>query len=215
MMFSRKKYRKEENIWTDFNNFIRRNRRRFLVKQRPVVIWFTGLPASGKTTLAGEVNKAILRKGYFTKHFDGDEIRRGINRDLGFTEEDRKENIRRIAEITNLFLDSGLIVLCSFISPTTEIREIARNIIGRERFIEVYVNAPLDVCERRDPKGLYKMARAGLIQNFTGIDAPYEPPVQPDIEVRTDLWDIELCTRYIMRRIMPKIKMNILWFPIG
>lgn len=213
-MFLKQKYRKQETIWTDFNNFIRRNRRRFLVKQQPVVIWFTGLPASGKTTLAQEVNRAILRKGYFTKHFDGDDIRKGINKDLGFTEEDRRENIRRISEITNLFLDSGLIVLCSFISPTDEIRKLARSIIGEERFIEVFVNAPLEVCEKRDPKGLYKMARAGLIQYFTGLDASYERPSNPDIEVRTDLWDIQTCTKYIIRRVMPKIKVKNSWFLI-
>jgi adenylylsulfate kinase len=211
-MLKRKQYSKDRSLWTDFNNFIRRNRRRFLVKQRPAVIWLTGLSGSGKTTIAESLNAVILKKGYFTKHFDGDEIRKGINKDLGFSVEDRQENIRRIAEISKLFLDSGLIVICSFISPTKEMRELARSIIGSERFVEVYVNSPLEVCEKRDPKGLYKMARAGLLKNFTGLDAAYEEPESPDVEIRTDLWDISTSTKYISRRILKQIKFRQGWF---
>jgi adenylylsulfate kinase len=213
-MAGRKNYRKDHSLWTDFNNFIRRNRRRFLVKQRPVVIWLTGLSGAGKTTIAEAINASILKKGYFTKHFDGDEIRKGINSDLAYSVADRHENIRRIAEISKLFLDSGLVVICSFISPTEEMRKLAREIIGNGRFIEIYVNAPLEVCELRDPKGLYKMARAGLLKDFTGIDSPYEPPENPEIEIRTDLWDVPSSAKYIQRKVLPKIKFRQGWFLI-
>ncbi|MCX7696810.1 MAG: adenylyl-sulfate kinase [Bacteroidales bacterium] len=208
LFFRRTKIEKYENplLWTDFNAFIRRNRRRFLVKQRPIAIWFTGLPSSGKTTLVENLNKIILRKGYFTKVFDGDVVRKGLNNDLGFTLEDRKENIRRIAEVTKMFLDSGLVVLCAFITPTEEMRQLAKSIIGPDRFIEVYVNCPIEICEMRDVKELYKKYRLGLIKDLTGMDSPYEPPVKPDIEVRTDLWNIKKCTRYLMERILPRIK---------
>ncbi len=171
-----------------------------------MVIWFTGLSGSGKTTLSDSLNKVLLRKGYFTKEFDGDVIRKGLNSDLGFSEEDRKENIRRIAEVAKMFSDSGLIVLCSFISPTNEVREMARRIIGPERFIEVYVNCPIEICELRDVKGLYKKFRLGLIKNFTGFDSPYEAPQNPEIELRTDLWDINKCTRYLLRRALAQVK---------
>ncbi len=147
-MARRINYRKDHSLWTDFNNFIRRNRRRFLVKQRPIVIWLTGLSGAGKTTIAEALNAVILKKGYFTKHFDGDEIRKGINNDLSFSVSDRRENIRRISEISKLFLDSGLVVICSFISPTKEMRKLAREIIGSTRFVEVYVNASLEVSKR-------------------------------------------------------------------
>lgn len=193
-------------MWTDFNSFIRRNRRRFLVRQQPLVIWFTGLSGSGKTTLSDSLNNVLLRKGYFTKEFDGDVIRTGLNSDLGFSEADRKENIRRIAEVAKMFSDSGLIVLCSFISPTHEVREMARNIIGPDRFVEVFVNCPIEICELRDVKGLYKKYRLGLIKNFTGFDSPYEAPLHPEIEIRTDLWDINKCTRYLLRHAMSKVK---------
>jgi adenylylsulfate kinase len=211
-MVKRINYGKDKSLWTDFNNFIRRNRRRFLVKQRPVVIWLTGLSGAGKTTIAEQLNTAILRKGYFTKHFDGDEIRKGINNDLNYTEADRHENIRRISEVSKLFLDSGLVIICSFISPTANMRNMAREIIGSHRFIEVFVNCPFEVCEQRDPKGLYKMARAGLITNFTGIDSPYEPPKHAEVEIRTDLWDIPASTKYILRKVLPKIKFRQGWF---
>lgn len=214
-MFTKIKCAKDKSIWTDFNSFIRRNRRRFLVKQRPIVIWLTGLSGAGKTTIAEQINKAILRKGYFTKHFDGDEIRKGINSDLGYSEADRRENIRRISEISRLFLDSGLVVICSFISPTAEMRLMAKNIIGKDRFIEVYINSSIEVCEARDPKGLYKMARAGLLTNFTGVDSIYEPPQNPDIELKTDLWDVTYTTKYLMKNVLHKIKFRKSWFHIN
>ncbi|MDX9932319.1 MAG: adenylyl-sulfate kinase [Bacteroidales bacterium] len=192
--------------WTDFNSFIRRNRRRFLSQQRPLAIWFTGLSGSGKTTLSDSLNSIILRKGYFTKVFDGDVIRTGLCSDLGFSEDDRRENIRRTAEVARMFMDSGLIVLCSFISPTHEIRELARRIVGPDRFVEVYVNCPIEVCELRDVKGLYKKYRLGLLKNMTGLDSPYEAPLNPDIEIRTDLWDVNKCSRYLFRQVIKHVK---------
>ena len=192
--------------WTDFNSFIRRNRRRFLNRQRPLVVWFTGLSGSGKTTLSDSLNNTILQKGYFTKVFDGDVIRTGLCSDLGFSDADRRENIRRTAEVAKMFSDSGLIVLCSFISPTHEIRDLARKIIGPDRFVEVFVNCPIEICELRDVKGLYKKYRLGLVRNMTGFDSPYEPPLHPTIEIRTDLWDINKCTRYLVRQVLKQVK---------
>lgn len=200
------KITKHDTLFTDFNDFIRRSRRRFLVKQTPKVIWMTGLSGAGKSTLSIEIQTALRRKGYFTKIFDGDIVRTGLCKDLGYSLEDRLENIRRIAELSRIFVDSGIIVICSFISPTHDMRQMAKEIIGESNFIEVYINAPLDVCEKRDVKGLYAKARQGLIPNFTGIDSVFEPPVKPDIEVRTDLWSIDKTVRYMLRRIIPKVK---------
>lgn len=200
------KITKHDNLFTDFNDYIRRSRRRFLVKQTPKVIWMTGLSGAGKSTLSIEIQNALRRKGYFTKIFDGDIVRTGLCKDLCFTLEDRLENIRRIAELSRIFVDSGIIVICSFISPTREMRQLAKEIIGGNNFMEVYINAPLEVCEKRDVKGLYAKARQGLIPNFTGIDSVFEPPEKPDIEVRTDLWSIDKTARYMLRRIIPKVK---------
>lgn len=193
-------------ILTNFNSYIRRNRKRFLVRQDPKVIWMTGLSGAGKTTLLDALEKEIQRKGYFTKSFDGDEIRKGLNKDLGYSLEERMENIRRTAEVARLFCDHGLVVICSLITPTEDMREMARKIIGRERFIEVFVNCPLEVCEQRDVKGLYKRARAGLLKNFTGIDSQFEKPSHPDIELRTDLWTVKKTARYLLRKVLPLIR---------
>ena len=206
-----KKRRQDPEIWTDFNNFIRRNRKRFLIRQNSIVIWMTGLSGAGKTTLANALNNELLNKGYFTKTFDGDIVRMGLNKDLGFSIEDRQENVRRIAEVSKLFIDSGLIVICSFISPTIEAREIAKNIIGSDRFIEIYVNSSLEVCEQRDPKGLYRLARQGVLKNFTGIDSIYEPPVKTDIEVRSDFWNIKTCSKVILKEVLPRIRFKSLF----
>ncbi len=153
--------------------------------QQPYVVWFTGLSGSGKSTLADAMEKELFRMGLHTYILDGDNIRNGINSDLSFSAIDRSENIRRIAEISALFLDAGIIVLASFISPYQEDREKAKAIIGADNFIEVYVSTPLQVCESRDVKGLYKKARAGEIKSFTGISSRYEPPISPDIEIST------------------------------
>ena len=145
----------------------------------------TGLSGAGKSTLANQIEKRLNAMGRHTYLLDGDNVRHGLNRDLGFTAEDRVENIRRIAEVAKLMMDAGLIVMTAFISPFKAEREMARELIGEDNFIEVFVDTPLDVCERRDPKGLYKKARSGLIPNMTGINSPYEPPTQPDMMIKT------------------------------
>ena len=162
------------------------------------VIWFTGLSGSGKSTVANATEKVLHDMGLQTYILDGDNVRMGLNKDLGFSHEDRTENIRRITEVANLFADSGSIILTAFISPYIEDRDSAREIIGNEDFIEVFVSADLSVCEERDPKGLYKKARAGEIKGFTGIDAPYEEPINPELVVETDKHDIEACTQIVI-----------------
>ncbi|PKG93991.1 adenylyl-sulfate kinase [Pseudomonas sp. Choline-3u-10] len=153
--------------------------------QKPVAIWLTGLSASGKSTIANALEVALVERGRHTYLLDGDNVRMGLCRDLGFTDADREENIRRIAELGRLFVDAGLIVVTAFISPFRADRALARTIIGEDAFVEVFVDTPLDECERRDPKGLYGKARAGLIKNFTGIDSAYEAPLSPDIRLET------------------------------
>jgi bifunctional enzyme CysN/CysC len=153
--------------------------------QRPCILWFTGLSGAGKSTIANLVEKKLHLMGRHTYLLDGDNVRHGLNRDLGFTDADRVENIRRVAEAARLFVDAGLIVLVSFISPFRSERDMARELVARAEFFEVFVDAPLDVVEARDPKGLYKKARAGEIKHFTGIDSPYEPPLNPDIRLDT------------------------------
>lgn len=158
---------------------------------RSFVVWFTGLSGSGKSTLANMVEKKLFDMEIHTFSLDGDNIRSGLNKDLGFTREDRQENLRRISEVVRMFVDSGKVVIASFISPLKVDRELIREIIGKDDFIEVFVNTPLEVCESRDSKGLYKKARAGEIKNFTGISALYEYPESPDIEVKTEAEDPE------------------------
>ena len=162
------------------------------------VIWFTGLSGSGKSTVANATEKVLHDMGLQTYILDGDNVRMGLNKDLGFSHEDRTENIRRITEVANLFADSGSIILTAFISPYKDDRDNAREIIGNEDFIEVFVSADLSVCEERDPKGLYKKARAGEIKGFTGIDAPYEEPINPELVVETDKNDIEACAQIVI-----------------
>ena len=192
--------RRSENLtWQTLD--ITRDIRAAKMKQKPLTLWFTGLSGAGKSTLANEVEKALNVRGNHTMLLDGDNIRMGLNRDLGFTEKDRIENIRRIAEVSKLMNDAGLIVLTSFISPYRSDRENARNIVGDESFIEIYVSTPLEECERRDVKGLYKKAREGKIPNFTGISAPYEPPEHPQITVNTSGISIEEVARYILDKL--------------
>lgn len=188
------------------NQILKREDKEHLLNQRAKVIWYTGLSGSGKTTLASGVEKELFNRGYLTQVLDGDNIRKGINNNLGFSEEDRKENIRRIAEVSKLLINSGIITINSFISPTEEIRKIAKNIIGRDNFIEIYVNAPLEVCEKRDVKGLYKKAREGKIKYFTGINAPFETPQTADLEIRTDKLTIEESVQKLLNYILPKLK---------
>lgn len=172
-----------------------------LLKQKSFVIWLTGLSGAGKTTIAIALEKELFNKGMLTQILDGDIVRSGINNNLGFSNKDRLENIRRISEVAKLFVDSGIITICSFVSPTAEMRTMAKNIIGENDFIEVFVNAPFDVCEKRDVKGMYAKARRGEIRDFTGIDAPYEAPLHPQIELRTNETDVDECVRKILKRI--------------
>lgn len=171
-----------------------------LLKQKGIAIWFTGLSGSGKTTIAIALEKELHSKGLLTQILDGDNIRTGINNNLGFSDVDRIENIRRIAEVTKLFVNSGVITICCFVSPTEEIRNNAKNIIGANDFIEVFVNTPLEVCEKRDVKGLYAKARKGEIKDFTGINAPFEAPVNPEIEL-TNALSIEESVKKILDKI--------------
>jgi len=170
------------------------------------LIWFTGLSGSGKSTLANLVEIALHKKGLSTYILDGDNIRQGINKDLSFSPEDRTENIRRIAEISNLMLDAGVLTLAAFVSPYIKDREGIQKIVKAENFIEIYVNTSLEECERRDVKGLYKKARAGEVKNMTGISAPYEAPVNPDLEVITDEHSIEESVKTILEFLTKKLK---------
>lgn len=195
-----------ENIHPVFDRIIQREDKERLLKQRSKVIWLTGLSGAGKTTLGVNLEKKLFNQGYLTQVLDGDNIRSGINKNLKFTEEDRAENIRRIAEVNKLLVNCGIITINCFISPTNKMRHKAIEIIGKENFIEVYVNAPLKVCEKRDVKGLYKKARKGEIKNFTGIDSPFEAPDNPDIEIRTDLLSIEEATEKLFEFVVSKVR---------
>jgi adenylylsulfate kinase len=187
----------DKNIFPT-NSILQRSDKERLLKQKGIAIWFTGLSGSGKTTIAITLEKELYKKGLLTQVLDGDNIRAGINSNLGFSESDRIENIRRIAEITKLFVHSGIITLCCFVSPTEEIRSIARNIIGREDFLEVFVDTPLEVCEKRDIKGLYAKARKGEIKDFTGVNAPFELPASAGIVLQTNKLSIEECAAKII-----------------
>jgi adenylylsulfate kinase len=171
--------------------------RQLLLKQKSPVIWLTGLSGSGKSTIANELAQRLHDSGKLVYILDGDNIRSGLNKDLGFSDNDRKENIRRIAEVSKLFADAGLIVIASFISPFIEERESAKEIIGSNEFVEVYISTPLEICESRDPKGLYQKVRAGKIPMFTGINSPYEPPISPNLIIETELSEIADCAKQI------------------
>jgi bifunctional enzyme CysN/CysC len=171
------------------------------LRQRPCCVWFTGLPASGKSTIANLLEKRLHSEGRHTYLLDGDNVRHGLNRDLGFTDADRVENIRRVAEVARLMVDAGLIVLVSFISPFRAERRMARALFEPGEFVEVFVDAPLEECERRDPKGLYARARRGEVRNFTGIDSPYEAPEAAEVHVRTQSRTPSECVHAIAERL--------------
>lgn len=194
----------ERNIYV-YKKILQREDKENLLQQQARAIWLTGLSGSGKSTVAASLERALSKRNFLTQVLDGDNIRAGINNNLGFSDEDRTENIRRIAEVNKLFVNCGIITVNSFISPTKDIRAMAREILGPENFIEVYVNAPLEVCEQRDTKGLYKRARRGEIKNFTGIDSPFEPPENPDIELKTHIESIEESIEKALRVILPAI----------
>jgi adenylyl-sulfate kinase len=172
---------------------------------RPLLVWFTGLSGSGKSTLANALERALFEKKVHTYLLDGDNVRAGLNKNLSFSPEDRTENIRRIAEVGKLMLDAGLVVLASFVSPYREDRENVKRIVGYQNVVEVFVNTPITECERRDVKGLYAKARAGEIKNFTGVNAPYEAPMAPDIEIDTTKVSVEEAVAVILEFIAKKI----------
>lgn len=180
-----------------------------LKQQRSVCLWFTGLSGSGKSTVANAVESKLLQMGKHSYLLDGDNVRHGLNKDLGFSDTDRVENIRRIGEVAKLFVDAGNIVLTAFISPFTSDRKQVRDLMQDGEFLEVFVDSPLEVCEARDPKGLYKKARAGEIKHFTGIDSEYQSPVTPDIHLKTENLSIEACADYVVSELEKKGYLNL------
>lgn len=194
------------HIYPIFDRMLTRADKEELLGQRSVMIWFTGLSGSGKSTIAIALERELHKRGLMCRILDGDNIRSGINNNLGFSEADRVENIRRIAEVSKLFVDSGIITLAAFISPSNEIRKMAADIIGQDDFLEVYVSTPLEECERRDVKGLYAKARSGQIKNFTGISAPFETPEHPALELNTSKLSLEESVEALLNLILPRVQ---------
>ena len=195
----------ENNIYPVFDKMLGRGDREALLKQHGIVLWFTGLSGSGKSTLAIALERELHRRGILCRILDGDNIRCGINNNLGFSAADRVENIRRIAEVSKLFVDTGIVTIAAFISPSNDMREMAADIIGKDDFLEVYVSTPLAECERRDVKGLYVKARRGEIKNFTGISAPFEEPKHPALTLDTSVLSVEESVAKLMELILPKV----------
>ena len=196
----------KDNLFPIFDEILQREDKEELLNQNSKVIWMTGLSGSGKTTVAKGVERYLHSQGILNQLLDGDNIRVGISSNLTFSSEDRAENIRRISEISKLFLNCGIVTLNCFVSPTIEIRNIAKEIIGAENFIEVYINASVDTCEKRDIKGLYQKARKGEIKDFTGISAPFEAPEYPEIEINTAQLSIDESVQKVLDYILPIIK---------
>ena len=196
----------ENNIYPIFDRMLGREDKEALLGQRGVMVWFTGLSGSGKSTIAIALERELHKRGLLCRILDGDNIRSGINNNLGFTEADRIENIRRIAEVSKLFVDTGIITIAAFISPSNDIREMAANIIGKDDFLEVYVSTPIEECERRDVKGLYAKARRGEIKNFTGISAPFEAPAHPALTLDTSALSLEESVNKLLELILPRIQ---------
>lgn len=189
-----------------FKGFVSREEREKLHGHKGVSIWFTGLSASGKSTIAHHLEMQLHKMGYSTYVFDGDNVRHGLCKDLGFTEDDRSENIRRIGEMTRLFIDAGIIAITAFISPYKKDRRSVRELAGHDKFIEIYVKCPIEVCEARDPKGIYKKAKKGDIKNFTGVSAPYEPPESPDLTIESNIEDINSSVKRVISLLKEKTK---------
>jgi len=198
----------DKHIYPVFNKILNRSHKETLLNQRGKVIWLSGLSGSGKTTIAKGIEEVLHREGFICQVLDGDNIRSGINNNLGFSNKDRLENIRRIAEVSKLFINCGIVTINSFISPSEEIRQIARDIIGADDFISIYINAPVSTCEERDVKGLYKKARAGEIKDFTGVSATFEPPVNPQVEVQTNKLSVGDSVEKILTYILPHISVQ-------
>ena len=197
-----------ENIYPIFEKMLQRKDREALLKQKGIMIWFTGLSGSGKSTLAIALERELYKQGILCRILDGDNIRSGINNNLGFSEADRTENIRRIAEVSKLFVDCGIVTIAAFISPTHAIRRMASEIIGEDDFLEVYVSTPIEECERRDVKGLYAKARRGEIKEFTGISSPFEAPQHPFISIDTSRQSLADSVKILLEAVSPKITGN-------
>lgn len=195
-----------ENIYPIYDRMMTRQDKESLLGQRGIMIWFTGLSGSGKSTVAMGIERELHAQGILCRILDGDNVRAGINNNLGFSAEDRIENIRRIAEIGKLFVQTGVVTLACFVSPTNDIRQMAREIVGKEDFLEVYISTPIEECERRDVKGLYARARKGEVKNFTGISAPFEAPVSADIEIDTSKIPLEESVRTLTELIIKRVK---------
>ena len=196
--------KKATNIYPIFDRMMSRDDKEQLLKQRGMMLWFTGLSGSGKSTVAIALERELHSRGLLCRILDGDNIRSGINNNLGFSAEDRVENIRRIAEVGRLVVDTGIITIAAFISPNNQLREMAAEIIGKDDFVEVFVSTPLEECEKRDVKGLYAKARRGEIKNFTGISAPFEAPEHPDITLDTSKLPVEESVKILLDYVLPK-----------
>lgn len=196
--------KKATNIYPIFDRMMSRDDKEQLLKKRGMMLWFTGLSGSGKSTVAIALERELHSRGLLCRILDGDNIRSGINNNLGFSAEDRVENIRRIAEVGRLFVDTGIITIAAFISPNNQLREMAAEIIGKDDFVEVFVSTPLEECEKRDVKGLYAKARRGEIKNFTGISAPFEAPEHPDITLDTSKLPVEESVKILLDYVLPK-----------
>ena len=199
---------KAENIHPIFNSILQREDKEILLNQRAKVIWLTGLSGSGKSTIAIGLERKLHKEAYLTQLLDGDNVRTGINNNLAFSNEDRIENIRRIAEVSKLFLQCGVITINSFVSPTRFIRNMAKEIIGKDDFIEVYIKVPLQIAESRDVKGLYKKARKGEIKDFTGVSSPFEEPESPDLIIETDSLSVQESINKLYDLVIDLVKRN-------
>lgn len=189
----------QENIYPIFDRMLSRQDKEALLHQRGVMLWFTGLSGSGKSTVAIALERELHKRGLLCRILDGDNIRMGINANLGFSEENRRENIRRVAEVAKLFVDTGIITIAAFVSPTEELRQLAENIIGKDDFKEIFISTPIEECERRDVKGLYARARRGEVKNFTGISAPFEAPKHPALSIDTSKMPLEESVNMLLK----------------
>ncbi len=195
----------DKNIYPVFDKMLQRSDKETLLGQRGLMVWFTGLSGSGKSTIAIVLERELQSRGILCRLLDGDNIRTGINNNLGFSENDRMENIRRIAEVAKLFVDTGIVTLAAFISPLKSMRRMAADIIGKDDFVEIYVSTPIEECERRDVKGLYAKARRGEIKDFTGISAPFEAPEDPTLVLDTSRLSLQQSVEAVLQLVLPKI----------
>ncbi len=193
------------NIYPIFDKMLAREDKEKLLGQHGLMVWFTGLSGSGKSTIAIALERELHNRGILCRILDGDNIRTGINNNLGFSEDDRMENIRRIAEVSKLFVDTGIVTIAAFISPSEKMRQMAASIIGRDDFMEIYVSTPIEECERRDVKGLYAKARRGEIKDFTGVSAPFDEPECPALELDTSVLSLEESVSQLLKLILPRI----------